>query len=106
MGAMQWDAAQAALAEQQLPCAVVDLDVLAHNIDLLMGPIAALNVTLRPASKSIRVPKILRYIAARHPSRVQGIMTFSPHEAVLLDDGGFGDFLRAYRPARRWVITL
>ena len=79
-----------------LPAAVVDLDALDRNRDLLLDRLAMPNVTLRLASKSLRVPWLLRHLLDSGAPRVQGLMTYSAHETVLLAGQGFDDLLLAY----------
>lgn len=77
-----------------MPCAVVDLDALEANARLLLSRLTA-PATLRLASKSLRVPALMRHIAALDP-RVRGLMTYSARETAFLADQGFDDFILAY----------
>lgn len=87
------------LESERLPAAVLDLDALRRNCDLLVSKLAA-GVTLRVASKSVRCPWVLRFLLDRHPGRLRGLMTFSPRETELLAQQGFVDLLCAYPVAR------
>lgn len=78
-----------------MPCAVVDLDALEHNARVLIARTRA-PVTLRLASKSLRVPALMRHIQALDPARVRGLMTFSARETALLAEHGFDDLVLAY----------
>ena len=88
------------LAEETLPAALVDLDALDENLGLLVDALGDRPVTLRVASKSLRVPWLLRHLLDAE-DRLQGVMCYSPHEAELLADQGFHDLLVAYPVARR-----
>jgi D-serine deaminase-like pyridoxal phosphate-dependent protein len=91
---------KALLADERLPAAIVDLDALDRNVGRLLAAIGTADVTLRIASKSVRVPWLLRHALALDP-RLRGIMAFSAHEATLLADRGFDDLLIAYPPGRK-----
>jgi D-serine deaminase-like pyridoxal phosphate-dependent protein len=90
-----WERWRRVLTNQALPAAVVDLDALDHNIEVLLRAMHA-GPTLRLASKSLRVPALLRYIAERGGPRVRGVMTWSAHETAWLAEQGFDDLLLAY----------
>lgn len=78
-----------------LPAALVDLDALDANLDLLTSALGD-GQTLRIASKSIRVPALLRHLATRGGPKVRGLMTWSAHETAWLAGQGFQDLLLAY----------
>jgi D-serine deaminase-like pyridoxal phosphate-dependent protein len=67
------------------PCALVDLDAFDANLDRLLQPLHG-EQTLRVASKSIRVPALLRR-ALKH-ERVQGILGYHVAEVALLEREG------------------
>lgn len=93
-----YDGWRALLADTPLPAAIVDLDALEANADALDAALGE-GLTLRLASKSVRVPAILRHLLDRHP-RFRGLMTYSAHETAWLADQGFDDLLLAYPIAR------
>jgi D-serine deaminase-like pyridoxal phosphate-dependent protein len=100
-----------ALGDEPLPVAVVDLDALEHNVDVVTAPLRARGKTLRIASKSVRCLSLLRAIAARAGDVVCGVMAFSPDEACWLAASGFPDVLVAYptvqaRQARRVAAAI
>jgi D-serine deaminase-like pyridoxal phosphate-dependent protein len=88
------------LAGRDLPAVVVDLDALDANIDLLRSHLERADVTLRVATKSIRVPQLISHILERGGPRFQGLMTYSAAETAFLADQGFDDFLLAYPVGR------
>ena len=90
----------ALLSREQLPVALVDLDALERNIDLLRAALADTNVTLRVASKSVRHPGLLRRILARGGERFRGLMIYSAAEAAFLIGQGFDDLLAGYPVGR------
>jgi len=86
------------LATTSLPAALLDLDAVDANRDVLLAALIRDDVTLRIASKSIRHPHLLRHLL-EHP-RIAGIMTFSAAEALALAQEGFDDLLMGYPCAR------
>lgn len=96
-----YDRYREALADEPLPCAVVDLDAFEANIDTLLAPPKATGKTLRPASKSIRCVDLLRRIADRGGDVVRGVMCFAVSEAAWLTEQGFDDLFVAYPSVQR-----
>lgn len=90
-----WEDWKRLLADVPLPAAVLDLDALDHNLGVLTGALGD-GLTLRVASKSIRVPAVLRYLLDAEPRRLRGLMTYSAHETAWLAEQGFDDLLLAY----------
>ncbi len=84
---------KAIFAHRPMPFAYLDLDLLAQNIQQVITRAAGKRVRL--ASKSIRSVAVLRHILAAD-SCFQGIMCYSPHEAVYLASQGFSDLLLGY----------
>ena len=75
------------------PFAFLDLDLLQENIKNIRDRSSGKNV--RIASKSIRsVPVLQRILESGAP--FQGVMCYSPSEAVFLAEQGFDDLLVAY----------
>ncbi|MCC6623580.1 MAG: alanine racemase [Deltaproteobacteria bacterium] len=92
---------KALLAGVRLPAALVDLDAVARNAALILERLGPGPVTLRIASKSVRVVGLLRHIAALCGARARGLMTFSAHEtAWLAERHGMTDLVLAYPIAR------
>jgi D-serine deaminase-like pyridoxal phosphate-dependent protein len=88
------------LRGRRLPAVVIDLDALEHNEGVLLSQLGPAPLTLRIATKSIRIPWVLRHLLERNPSRFRGLMTYSPFETERLFTDGFDDFLLAYPVAR------
>ena len=78
---------------KQFPLAYVDLDLFDANVTQLAT--MAQGKTIRIASKSVRVPALLQRIL-KHSSVYQGLMCYSPREAVFLAQQGFDDLLMGY----------
>lgn len=70
------------LSEAPLPAAIVDLDAVDANLDLIASHLG--RTSLRPATKSLRIPALLLHIAERLGARLSGWMLFSAAEAALL----------------------
>ena len=87
---------RAALADEPLPCAALDLDAVDRNVDLLVAPVRRANKTLRVASKSLRCLALLRHVIERGGDVMKGVMAFSAREAAWLVERGERDVLLAY----------
>ena len=96
----RYDAWRRLLQGVSLPAAIVDLGAFDDNADKLVGQMRGSGLTLRPATKSLRVPWLLDRLRQQHPSIVVGMMTYSAHETARLAAAGFDDFLLAYPVAR------
>lgn len=79
----------------ELPCAFVDLDAFDSNLESLANMVKGTNFTIRVATKSLRVPDLIRR-ALNFGEPFKGLMCFSTHEALFLSTQGFDDFLVAY----------
>jgi D-serine deaminase-like pyridoxal phosphate-dependent protein len=93
----QW---RALLRGEALPAALVDLDALDANVDLLCAAMEGSRHTIRLATKSVRHPGLMRRIIERARGRVLGLMTYDAGEIELLASLGFDDFLMGYPVAR------
>ncbi|CAM4192734.1 amino acid deaminase/aldolase [Bacillus cereus] len=79
--------------EVPLPCAFLDEVALEENIQSITE--LSGNKNIRIASKSLRSVPIMKKILAAN-NRFQGIMCFSPREALFLIEQGFNDVLLGY----------
>lgn len=93
-----WQDWRRLLAGERLPAALVDLDAVEANADAMLAA-ADPRVSLRLASKSLRVPWLVRHLLERDP-RLRGLMCWDAREAVWMADQGFDDLLIAYPCAR------
>jgi D-serine deaminase-like pyridoxal phosphate-dependent protein len=78
-----------------LPCAFVDLDAFDANIKSIANTVAGTGLTIRVATKSIRVPELIRRVLD-YGSPFKGLMCYAAQEAKFLSEQGFDDFLLAY----------
>ncbi len=81
------------LRGRQFPLAYVDLDLFDANVQKLVG--MADGKTIRIASKSVRIPALLQRVL-KYSDVFQGLMCYSPREAVFLSQQGFDDLLMGY----------
>jgi D-serine deaminase-like pyridoxal phosphate-dependent protein len=89
---------RALLRDERLPAAIVDLDAVDRNAATLLSGLPD-GVTVRIASKSIRIPSLMRDLLDAH-GNLRGVMCYSPYEAELLAGRGFDDLLLAYPISR------
>jgi len=99
--APSWSALKRLLTGERLPAALVDLDAVDRNVDLLRGIAERQGKTLRVASKSIRHLGLIRRILERGGPAFQGVMCFTAEEAVALAEAGLDDLLVAYPTLQR-----
>jgi D-serine deaminase-like pyridoxal phosphate-dependent protein len=85
------------LTRVQLPAAFVDLDAFDRNLKRMLE--FASDKKIRIATKSIRVPDLLKRALAYSP-RFQGLMCYSLQEAEFLASQGFDDFFVSYPTAQ------
>lgn len=81
------------LNEISTPCLLLDLKAFDENCKQIANQ--ANGKKIRVATKSIRSIPILKRILQSNPV-YQGIMSFSPHEAIFLAKKGFNDILIGY----------
>ncbi|MBX3192869.1 MAG: alanine racemase [Labilithrix sp.] len=98
---LSYEAFKRALASERLPAMVVDLDALDRNVDRVLALIAPSKLPLRVATKSVRVPALLRRILTRGGAAMRGLMTYTIDEAALLATQGFDDLFVAYPQTSR-----
>ena len=96
----EWERFKSALADEPLPTALLDLDALERNTEVLAAALEHSEVQLRIATKSLRVPWVMHWLRERFAERLSGWMSFSVHETALLVEAGFDGFLVAYPVAR------
>lgn len=78
-----------------LPCAFVDLNAFDANVRSIAQMIEGTGLSIRVATKSIRVPDLIRRVLDSG-APYKGLMCYSAREAEFLADLGFDDFLIAY----------
>lgn len=82
--------------DETLPVMLVDMDAFDRNAQRFIETARKNNVTLRPATKSIRVPALIHRIFELGGDTVRGLMCYSTAEAHFLAGQGFDDLLVAY----------
>jgi len=92
----EYDILKELVKNEPLPAMLVNLDCLDENISRISRTVSGFGKKIRIASKSIRVPWLLKYIIKKGGPVFQGIMCFSVPEAEFLRTQGFDDFLVAY----------
>ena len=105
---MTWDyqALRGCLQQETLPVALVDLDILDGNIRRIAELVQKHQKKMRLATKSVRVPALIRRILEKGGEAFQGLMCFSPSEAVFLSEEGFDDLLIAYPSTQHADLLL
>lgn len=81
---------------EKLPVMIVDLDCLDGNISNIANIAGKYSKNIRIATKSIRVPDLIRYIQSKGGDLFKGLMCYSVDEAQFLATLGFDDLLIAY----------
>jgi D-serine deaminase-like pyridoxal phosphate-dependent protein len=88
-----------ATSGEHLPFAFVDLDALEENAKRLFE--GARGKPTRVATKSLRVPALIRRVVDLGGPAISGLMTYSARETSLLLSEGFRDLLLAYPTVQR-----
>jgi D-serine deaminase-like pyridoxal phosphate-dependent protein len=91
-----YDRLRGAIAGERLPCALVDLAAFDRNAERAAAAARAGGKRLRIATKSLRVPALIRRALERAGEAAGGLMAFSAEEAAWLAGRGFDDILVAY----------
>ncbi len=89
------------IRDRPLPLMLVDLESLDSNVRRLGAVAKAHGKNLRVASKSIRVPDLIRRVLEVGGEHFRGLMCFSVPEARLLAEHKFDDLLVAYPTVQR-----
>ncbi|MEO8876944.1 MAG: alanine racemase, partial [Polyangiaceae bacterium] len=82
--------------DQPLPCALVDLDAVDRNVEAITSALGGCKKKIRIATKSIRCPDLVRYVAAKLGAVSCGLMTYTASETAFWAREGFTDLLLAY----------
>ncbi len=96
----------AIVRDEPLPVMLVDLDAFDANVRRLSAVAAQHGKNLRVASKSVRVPELLKRIVAVGGEHFRGMMCFSVPEAQLLAGEGFDDLLVAYPTVQKSDLEI
>ncbi len=96
-----YDALRTTIAGERLPAGIVNMDVLDSNIGRLRAIAERENKHVRLATKSVRVPAVIRHIIEQGGGVIRGLMCYSVEEALLLASLDLEDFLVAYPTVQR-----
>ena len=99
-----YDTLRELVAAETLPLMLVDLDAFDRNTMRFVESARRHSVTLRPATKSIRVPALIKRINELGGDAVRGWMCFSVREAAFLAEQDLDDFLVAYPAVQKCEI--
>ncbi|MDN3578636.1 alanine racemase [Chitinimonas viridis] len=91
-----------AVRGEALPCALIDLDAFDRNLAAMAA--RAGGKPIRVASKSLRVPALLKRALAFGPAYA-GLLCYSVAEAVALAEQGLDDMLVAYPTCQPQALT-
>jgi D-serine deaminase-like pyridoxal phosphate-dependent protein len=84
------------LKDYTLPAVLIDMDALDRNIERIRIEVERSGKKMRLASKSVRVPALLKYILEKGGPAFQGLLCYTIDEALFLIDQGFQDCVVAY----------
>jgi D-serine deaminase-like pyridoxal phosphate-dependent protein len=85
------------LKNESLPAVIVDLDAFDRNVEKTAAMMRTQpGKRLRLATKSVRVPELIRRALKLGGDSFRGLMCFSAQEVTYLHSQGFDDFLVAY----------
>jgi D-serine deaminase-like pyridoxal phosphate-dependent protein len=94
------------LVNIDLPAMVVNMDILDQNIANIRLVAEQSNKNIRIATKSIRVPELIRYIIEKGGEKFAGLMCYSVKEAGYLTSLGFSNIFVAYPTSSASDIEL
>ncbi|GIW22150.1 MAG: amino acid aldolase [Candidatus Sericytochromatia bacterium] len=84
------------LKNYSFPLALIDLDGIDYNFEFFSTRVNTYSKKIRIATKSIRVPYIIKYIYEKNPSIISGLMCYRIREAQYLFNQGFNNIFIAY----------
>lgn len=93
------------LRDERLPAVVVDVEAFDRNVARLAGFLEGKSMALRLATKSVRVPELIKRVLA-YGAPYKGLMCFSAEEAFVLATHGLDDFLIAYPTFQKSDLEL
>ncbi len=92
---------RAAIENERLPCAVLDLAAFDRNLERQRDLVRAHALPLRIATKSLRAPALIERLLRRGVPELAGLLCFAVGEAEALHALGHDDLLVAYPPSVR-----
>lgn len=93
---LDYESFRTLLKGERLPTSIVNMDALDRNLEKILEPVKGSGKTLRLATKSLRIPGIIKYIQERCGDYFEGLMCLTVEEASFLAEQGFCDLLVAY----------
>ncbi len=91
-----YESLQRLVGNEPGPSFWVDMDALDRNLDRVVNAARSANKTVRIATKSIRVPFLIRYLREHGQGVLRGLMCYTAAEARALAALGEDDLLVAY----------
>ncbi len=106
-----YDSLKALVANAPMPSFWVDLDALDRNLDRVVASALNAKKKIRLATKSVRVPYLIRYLRDRSHGVISGLMCYSAAEVCLLAECGEDNLMMAYpvvteaelKPIAEWI---
>jgi len=102
----KYDQLKEVLKERALPAMVVDMQAFAQNVDYYLDIVRSKNKKLRIATKSLRVPDLVRYIVEKGGTDISGLMCYSVREASFLAGLGFDNLMVTYPTINKEDLAL
>jgi len=84
------------LKKYSFPLAFVDIDAVDYNFNFFSKIAGNYNKKIRIATKSIRVPYLIKYLYEKNPSLISGLICYRIKEAFYLFEQGFDNIFIAY----------
>jgi len=103
---MSYQKVKELLNDKNYPLAILDLDALDKNYEIFARVAIEQRKKIRIASKSLRLPFLLRYLQEKNRGLISGIMCYRIKEAEYLFGLGFKDLLIAYPEVSRQNLDL
>ena len=97
---------KATFSDRRKPLMVVNLDCLDYNISIISDAAEKFDKDVRIATKSIRVPALIKYIQRRGGGKFSKVMCYSVEEANFLATEGIDDLLIAYPAVHHEDISV
>jgi D-serine deaminase-like pyridoxal phosphate-dependent protein len=104
--ARRWERYRAAVRDEVLPAALVDLDAFEANAEKLLALVRSGGKRVRVATKSLRCPDLVERILARAGTAAIGLLTYTAAETDFWAERGARDLVLAYPTVRRSEVAL
>jgi D-serine deaminase-like pyridoxal phosphate-dependent protein len=104
--ARRWERYRAALRDEVLPAALVDLVAFDANVKKLLELVRSGGKRVRVATKSLRCPELVERILTAAGPQAGGLLTYTAAETEFWAERGVRDLVLAYPTARRAEVQL